>query len=190
LGCVPKERNAHLFFLLFASFLISIACAKHPIQVAVKPPEASSGVVSFKFLAQKDSGERQNPKGWEYHPPYLIGEAVLPSYPERPLANRFGSAVVIVRIAINSAGEVTDVSLKSNSSPGPFAADFFHSVETTVRKWRFTRPEWWLLEQVKNVNGEGTPDYQKVIDIKPASASGDAEFLFELVGGQGKVRER
>jgi hypothetical protein len=70
---------------------------------------------------------------------------------------------------------------------GPFAVDFFHAVETAVRKWRFTRSEWWLLEEV---SGDGKTDYQKVIDRKPASASGDLEFLFELVGGQDKVMER
>ncbi len=177
------------FLILLTSLLIPISCAKHQVSVAV-PPEVSHGEVSFKFLAGKDSGGKQDSRGWEYHPPLLMGEAGMPSYPERPLATRFGSAVVIVKIVINSAGEVTDVRPEPGSTTGPFAVDFFHAVETALRKWRFTRPEWWLLEEGKDINGDGKPDYQRVIDIKPASASGDVEFLFELVAGQGKVKER
>jgi len=177
------------FLILLTLLLIPIACAKHQVAVAVLP-ESSTGEVSFKFLADNKSVEKQDSQGWEYHPPYLVGEAKMPSYPERPLAKRFGSAVVIVKIVIDSAGEVTDVRPEPGSTTGPFAVDFFHAIETTVRKWRFTRPEWWHLEEGKDINGDGKPDYQRVIDIKPASASGDVEFLFELVAGQGNVIER
>jgi TonB family protein len=179
-------RNVKLLSILLAALLI-VACTKHRITVAAKPPVTSSSHVSFKFLSDKDSDGKQDPNGWEYHPPHLTGEAEMPSYPERPLAKQFGTAVVVVRIAINSAGEVTNVSPEPGSTTGPFAVDFFRAVETAIRKWRFTPPEWWLLEEV---SGNGKTDYQRVIDRKPATASGDAEFLFELVGGQGKVTER
>jgi len=182
--------NVNRFLILLASLLMPIACAKHRVSVGVEAPEASSGRGSFKFLADKDSVGTQDAQGWEYHPPQLMRGAGMPAYPGRPLAERFGSAVVIARIVINSAGEVTDVTPEPGSTTGPYAADFFHAVETAVRKWRFTHPEWWLVEDGKDINGDGKPDYQKVIEIRQASASGDAEFLFELVGGQGKVSER
>lgn len=182
--------NVNRILVLLASLLIPIACARHQVVVAVKPPETLSGEVSFKFLDDKHSAEKQDAQGWEYHPPQLIGEATMPSYAEQLSAKRLGPAVVIVRIVINSAGEVTDVTPEPRSTAEPFAADFFHAVETAVRKWRFTRPEWWLLEDGKDINGDGKPDYKKVIDRKPASASGNVAFFFELVGGQGKVMGR
>jgi hypothetical protein len=158
--------------------------------VAIKPPELASGEVSFRFLGDSDSEQIPNSSGWEYHPPHLVGKAVMPSYPALPLVRRFGSAQVIVEISVNSDGEVTNVTARPGSTAGPFAADFFQAVETAVRKWRFTRPEWWHLEEGKDINGDGRPDYQKVIEIKPASAAGDIEFIFKLVGGIGEVQGR
>jgi hypothetical protein len=186
----PMMWKVSRFSILFAALLLSVACAKHRAAVAIKPPEPARGKVSFRFLADTDSAAKQNSNGWEYHPPHLVGEAVMPSYPERPLARRFGSALVIVGISVNPAGEVTNVSARPGSTPGPFAADFFLAVETAVRKWKFTRPEWWLLEEGIDINGDGKPDYQKVIDIKPTSAAGDVEFLFRLAGGTAEVQAR
>jgi hypothetical protein len=180
--------NVNRSLALLAPLLLLVSCAKYRASVAIKAPEVAHGEVSFKFLADEDSGIKQDPHGWEYHPPRLRGEAVMPSYPEQPLTARFGSALVIVRIAINSAGEVTDVSPDPDSTEGPFAADFFHAIDTAVRKWKFTRPEWWLLEEGSDINGDGKPDYQKVIEVRPAVASGNMEFLFELIDDQGKVQ--
>jgi hypothetical protein len=143
--------------------------------------------VSFTFLPENDSEEKQDPHGWEYHPPRLRGKALLPEYPVRPLAARFGSAVVVVQIAVGQNGEISAVSPRPGSTPGPFAGDFLQAVETAVQKWSFTRPEWWFLGEGKDINGDGKPDYQNVISISPTTATGDVEFRFEIVGDKGSV---
>lgn len=167
---------------LFIAILACISCVKHQSIGVIPPQNSLKSDVSFKFLPESDSGEGNDPHGWEYHPPRLIGDAVHPVYPERALAAGVGSVILVVRINVGPDGAITDLMLSPDSKPGPFSEDFFQAVETAVKKWKFTRPERWYLEDGKDLNGDGKIDYQKVLSIVPVSATGDLEFSFHIAG--------
>jgi hypothetical protein len=166
--------------ILFIASLVCASCVKHQ-SIGVLPPQNSpKSEVSFKFLPEPDSGEGKDTQGWEYHPPRIIGDAVHPVYPERALAAGVGYAILVVRIHVGPDGTITDLMLSPGSKPGPFSEDFLHEIEIAVKKWKFTRPERWQLEEGRDLNGDGKIDCQKVLRIVPVSAIGDVEFSFNI----------
>ncbi|MBP1625270.1 MAG: Gram-negative bacterial TonB protein C-terminal [Acidobacteria bacterium] len=168
-------------------FLLITSCARHQVQVQAEPPIPPEGTVSFKFVSGEKSGDKKDPQGWEFQPAQLRGDAPLPVYPPRALAARIGSVVTVARIIINAEGNVTDVTLRPGSTANRFAEDFFRASETAVRQWKFTPPAWWLLEDGKDLNGDGKPDYQNVVSKNPVTVYGDVQFYFEISSGQGTV---
>jgi TonB family protein len=166
--------------ILFFCIVLLVSCTHR--RSSIEPPaiQPGTGAVSYKFLPEDKTAGQKNPEGWEYQAPRLLGDAPLPIYPEHPLAARFGQALVIVRTTIAPEGTVTDVSPRPGSTPGRFAEDFFQAVDSAVRKWRFTPPQWWLLEEGNDLNGDGKPDYQRVVRMDPVSVSGDIEFHFDV----------
>jgi TonB family protein len=174
--------------ILLSFFIFLVSCSHRQSSVAPPAIPLGMGEVSYKFLPEDKTGGQKDPQGWEYQAPRLMGGPPLPIYPERPLAARFGQAVVIVRITIAPEGTVTDVSAKPGSTPGRFAEDFFQAVDSAVRKWKFTPPQWWLLEEGKDINNDGKPDYQKVVRIDHVSVSGDVEFQFDLKNPQATIK--
>lgn len=166
--------------ILSIASLVCASCVRHQSVGVLPPLNLPKNEVSFKFLPEPDSGEGIDAQGWEYHPPHLIGDAVHPVYPERALAAGVGSIILVVRIRVSPDGTITDLMLSPGSKPGPFSEDFLQAVETAVKKWKFTRPERWQLEEGRDVNGDGKIDYQKVLSIVPVSATGDVEFSFNI----------
>ena len=75
-----------------------------------------------------------------------------------------------------------------SSSPGPFAAAFRGSVERAVRRWRFTGGRIDQIEDGNDLDGDGQPDYTRVVASDPISVFYDVRFDFEIVAGEGKVR--
>jgi TonB family protein len=178
------KRYPILFFCIV--FLVSCTHRRSIVAPPANPP--GTGAVSYKFLPEDKAGGQKDPEGWEYQAPRLLGDAPLPIYPERPLAARFGKAMVIVRIIIAPEGNVADVSPRPGSTTGRFAEDFFQAVDSAVRKWKFTPPQWWLLEEGKDLDGDGKPDYQRVVRMDPVSVSGDIEFHFEMTKPQASLK--
>jgi TonB family protein len=174
------KRHTILFFCV-----VLLGSCTHNRSIVAPPANLpGTGAVSYKFLPEDKTGGQKDPGGWEYQAPCLLGDAPLPIYPERPLAARFGKALVIVRITIAPEGTVADVSARPGSTPGRFTEDFFQAVDSAVRKWKFPPPQWWLLEEGKDLNGDGKPDYQRVVRINPVSVSGDVEFHFDMTKPQ------
>ncbi len=177
------------FAVALIALFFTISCARHGVPVLVESPiPRPEGAVSFKVLAESSPKEKEDTQGWEFQSARLVGDAVLPGYPERALAARLGPVVVIVRIVVSPEGNVTAVSSKGGSTVNPFFDDFFRAVDSAVRNWKFTPPAWWLLEDGSDLNADGKPDFRKVVRINPVTAYGDLEFLFEMKGEKGAVR--
>ena len=177
------------FAVAFIASFFAISCARHRVPVLVESPiPRPEGAVSFKFLVESSPKEKEDAQGWEFQSARLIGDAVLPVYPERALAARLGPVVVIVRIVVSPEGNVTDISSKGGSTINRFSDDLFRAVDTAVRNRKFTPPAWWLLADGSDLNADGKPDFRKVVRINPVTVSGDLEFLFEMKGGHGAVR--
>lgn len=160
-------------------------CSKQ--STTVKTPQVSSrGTSSMRFITDSPPAR----EGIEFQPARPVGALTLPEYPSEALQGLAGKATVTLRFVIDPEGKVTDVgdSPKACSSVGPFAAAFRAAAERAVRSWKFTPAQWQQVEPGKDLNGDGKPDYVRVVRSERVSVYMDVSFDFEPVAGQGLVR--
>lgn len=153
------------------------------------PESTETGASSFAIVrpppvpAPANSGtvSEAEPSGAQYREAFLAGKPVLPIYPPRALKERAGSAQVGVRVTIDSAGTVTDVSpslFAVSVVPAAFAEEFKQAVDTAVRQWKF-RPA--SIEYVETVSGGGIT-YERVTRSEKLETTLDLSFTFTANG--------
>ncbi len=64
---------------------------------------------------------------------------------------------------------------------------FKAAAERAVRSWTFTPAQWQQVEPGRDLNGDGKPDYIRVVRSERVSVYMDVSFDFERVAGQGSV---
>jgi outer membrane biosynthesis protein TonB len=110
----------------------------------------------------------------------LKATVVLPVYPAKALKAKAGRATVGVQVAVDSAGNVTDIgpSLLTYSTPGPFAEDFLEAVKVAVRQWRFRPAE--IIQMETATSGGFT--YQRIARTTKTETKLDMAFTFTATG--------
>lgn len=119
--------------------------------------------------------------GAQYREAFLAGKPVLPEYPARALARKAGKAQVGVRVTIDAAGRVADVSpslFAISIIPPGFAEDFNRAVETAVRQWKFQPAR---IEYVETVSAGGIT-YERVTRSENLETTVDLSFTFTATG--------
>jgi hypothetical protein len=166
------------------------SCSRHRT-VAVVAPESFHGESALTILTPSRSGA-QDSRYEEVIPPRPIGELSGPAYPEQPLKAGYGAASVVVRVFLDSDGQVIDIkdSPLSPSTGGRYSAEFRSAVEDAVHQWKFVPAEYRQFEQGKDLNGDGKPDYMVLVASKPVPVHFDARFDFSIVKGKGRVQSR
>ncbi len=148
----------------------------------------SQGESTVKFLTE--STARPDPPGTRsLEPPTIIGELAMPLYPTTALAHGAGRVVVVVRIVIGVDGRVTDIqdSPRSRSGVGVYAEEFSRAIRDAVIQWKFVPAELQFLEDGKDLNGDGKPDYKIVVSRQTVPVYSDVQFEFRIVSGRGRV---
>jgi hypothetical protein len=142
------------------------------------------------MVPDPDSGARRLPPNLELSAPSPDGPNDPPAYPAAPLAAQAPPASVGVRIVIGTRGHVVEVgeSPVVRSTPGPFAADFRAAAEAAVRAWRFRPARLRRLEPGDDYDGDGKPDFTRVVGSEAVPSYVDVRFDFEIVAGKGVVR--
>ena len=189
------SQTAYLHSLLIAIALGNLcalmACNHQPPKTVVASPQSSlSGEATFTALPDPASAQRELPKNQIYQPPRRKGTLSTPAYPPAALATRFGAATVAVRIVIGEEGKVTGITNSPllASTPGPFAAEFRAATEEAIRSWAFEPAEVQTLEDGKDLDGDGKPDYQVVVAREKIPVYFDLRFDFNIVGKEGRVQ--
>jgi hypothetical protein len=131
------------------------------------------------------------PEDQDLQPPRPEGDLTLPDYPVAALDGRARESTVYLRFVIGKNGEVTKIRdiPDTVSTEGPFAADFRVAAENAVRTWKFVPAQWQWLEDGKDLNGDGSPDFRRVVKSQPIAVYLDVRFDFRIVAGKGEVRK-
>jgi len=184
--------------LLTIDLLAAFSCGRHHASMAVPAAEPVHGLSALTILTPgRSAAETEDPrpadsKYRELLPPRPIGELKGPTYPEEPLRDGYGAAVVVVRVFLDADGSVVDIedSPVSPSTGGRYSAQFRSTVEEAVRQWKFQPAEYRRYDQGKDLNGDGKPDYMVLVDSKPVPVHFDARFDFSIIKGKGLVQSR
>src|SRR5262249_26788295 len=112
-----------------------------------------------------------------------------PLYPPEALAARFGPHREIVRITIDTHGNVSNVadSPLGKSDDDAFAVAFRRSVEAAVRTWRYGPGAMRHVKDGPDLDGDGKPDYLVTTSWEIVPVYYDVRFTFEIVEGKGVV---
>jgi hypothetical protein len=185
-GIVVRWRSFVILALVLGA---SSHCARRPPVVRPSPP-SPVGQAAYEFIVDPSTISFRLTAGESFEQPHPYGELKPPSYPERPLAARFGAAATVVRIVIDERGDVAQVldCPFMVSSPGPFAVDFRSAVEQAVRAWHFSPGAIQHKRDGPDLDGDGTPDYRVVESSRIVPVYYDVRFEFAIVDGQGVSR--
>ena len=55
--------------------------------------------------------------------------------------------------------------------------------------WKFVPAQWQWLEDGKDLNGDGAPDFRRVVKAEAVAVYLDVRFDFKIVAGKGEVRK-
>jgi hypothetical protein len=161
-------------------------CSRRNTTIAL--PEATErGFTSMEFITEPRS---DIPAGQELQPPRPKDELALPQYPPEALAAQTKPTTVFLRFVINENGNVTEIKEIPNmpAPAGPFAAAFLTAAEQAVRSWEFHPAEWQWLADGRDLNGDGHPDYRRLLKTERIPVYLDVRFDFEIVAGKGRIQ--
>jgi hypothetical protein len=171
--------------------MLTISACRHrasaiPAGGTTAPGVREQGVTSVRFL----TGDRKLEEGQELQPPRPKSILTLPEYPPGALAAHAGSAVVVLRFVVSVEGEVTDIVLspRGGTTEGPFTQAFCAAAEAAVRSWRYSPAELQWVVPGRDLNGDGRPDFRRVIRREAIPVYLDVRFEFQIVAGKPHVR--
>jgi len=173
----------HLCILSMVAALLAgfTGCSRRQAQIA-EPVVVEDGVASMKFI----TGPRADvPEDQELQPPRPMGELALPEYPSAALAGHAADSIVYLRFVISKTGEVAKIRdiPDTVSTEGSFAVEFRMAAEKAVRSWKFQPAQWQWLEDGKDLNGDGAPDFSRVVKSERVRVYLDVRFDFRIAGG-------
>lgn len=183
------DREVRLGILLQLAMtcivLVAAGCTRHAAP-ELPSPAPDRGMTSMRFVTDS----RPIPKGQDFEPPRARGALRMPEYPAGALAAKAGAATVVLRFVVSEEGEVTEVGdcpSAASTGGGAFAADFRAAAVAAVRSWKFKPAEIQWLKDGTDLNGDGKPDFVRVIRSIQVPVYLDVQFDFVIVGGKGQV---
>jgi TonB family protein len=159
-----------------------------PTPAAAPAHGSRTGNVGFQVVADP-SVDNALADRQEFVVPRPVGTLAKPEYPAAALAAG-AEGTVGVRITIDPAGRVIRVvdSPVVASTAGAFAAAFRAETERAATGWTFTGGHVDLLEDGKDLDDDGKPDYTRVVQSIPVAVTYDVRFDFSIAEGAPVVR--
>src|SRR5712672_3596122 len=118
--------------------ILATGCApKKPEVLIGLPPPTPGGKSSYSYIFDPGNPALGLPEDVKFEKPIPIETRTLPSYPEPALAAHDAPHREVVRIVIDTHGDVSQVldSPMGLSDGGPYAADYRRAVDDAVRTW-------------------------------------------------------
>lgn len=177
-----------LYFLHGVGLAVAVwvaGCRHAPVPATAR----MEGRSAFEFVRPPAAPESGAPKGEakplptadEFVAPRAIGKLAEPVYPAVALAAGAGPVTLGLRLVVDTAGRVTDVSqsLLAFSTPTPWAAEFREAAEAAVAQWRFRPAEVRHFTTVTNAQGT----YRSMTDSEKTEWALHVAFTFNATGG-------
>jgi hypothetical protein len=186
---MPTRSNARAS--VAALVLVAGCAARKPAPAPPSPAAtAASGTSSYAFVFDPANPALGLAADVKFDRPRPVDTKALPVYPERALAERFGSHHEIVRIVIDTHGNVTEVgdSPLGRSDDDAYAEDFRRAVDAAVRTWKFMPGVLRHVAPGHDLDGDGRPDYTITTSYELVPVYYDVKFTFEIAGGKALVR--
>lgn len=177
-----------LIIIIF--ILLLIACKQPSPKLTIIPPsQPLRGETSFKILTDPNAPKQQLQENQFYQRPKAKGELAIPIYPQQALDSKTGEVSVAVRIVIDEEGKVSKITESPviASTPSIYLKDFQQAVEAAMQKWVFEAAEIQQFEDGKDLDGDGKPDYKRLISSEKIAVYLDLRFDFTIVAGRGQV---
>lgn len=187
-------RRQALFLLVLA--LTSVACKTpaprvEPLRAAPPPPPAINreGQVGFEVVADLPALVPHLESDQEYRPAYALPTNPLPVYPAELLPHNLPPQEVVVRVIIDSEGNVA----RFEESPVPskvdpsYRSDFVRAIEETVRAWTFEPAHIREFGPASDDDADGQPDFLILRKHTSLTSYHDLRFIFEVKDGRGVV---
>jgi hypothetical protein len=166
-----------------------LSCFGCATQVPKSLPQSGSkisGQVTGGLVEASASERYVAEPGARYHQPIAFPDNPLPAYPVDLLSKRLPPVAVQVRVIVDSMGNVSSVVALERSDPDQ--AQFFESIRSTVKFWKFT-------QLVKIVPGPGSTTLTDVNSSETTYAGSatalpfhqDYRFVFSQTQGKANV---
>lgn len=192
MGCITHCRKAALAAALWLALALPCACARPastPQAPPAEPPAPPRGVTQIAFVPDPTVPPLRLPPDEEIIRP-IPSLIPAPRYPDDALEAGCGDGVVGLRIIVGETGTVRDVvdSPVLESTGGSCGRRFREESASAVRAWLFRPAQWRRMEPGEDMDGDGLPDYQRVVAVERIPVYLDVRIDFEVVDGQGRVR--
>jgi hypothetical protein len=178
------------------AFLLAIAaCRTQRPPVVPHLPQSEwsgEGAVAAKLLEDPNAPRVRLGPNEEYVPPFIAPDNPVPEYPAELLALRLKPHVVVVRMIVDEMQQVMDISPSplQPSTESPHRPLFESQVRTALQQWSVRPPVIRKFKPGPDADGDGTADYQIMVDQHTLKAYFDLAFTFEVVDGKGVVRSK
>jgi hypothetical protein len=169
--------------------IISGCAGKQPVSTPARAAPQLRGVTGVTFVPDPSAAHPEVPPGQEIIPPAPVLWP-LPVYPREALESGCGDGSVGLRIVVGATGKVESIkdSPVVHTSEGACGERFRAEAEDSLRYWFFRPAEWRRMAPGDDVDGDGVPDFQRVIQSKKIPVYLDLKIEFEVVDGEGRVR--
>jgi TonB family protein len=167
--------------------IVAIGCHPRPAIRTVTEPELR-GESAVRVLPRDVPADPPSQHG-DVCAAYALPENPLPQYPPEALRAKVGDAWVVVRVVVSEDGTIREVrdSPVMRSSGGPYAASFRSAVEQALTRWRFDPAVRRAFEDGPDADGDGKPDFQRLVAQVTISMYFDLRFDFSIVEGRPQV---
>ncbi len=180
--------------LLLVLVLTSVACKTparrvEPPQITPPPADSREGQVGFEVVADLPASVPHLESDQEYRPAYALPTNPLPIYPAELLRHNLPPQEVVVRVIIDSDGNVArfEESLVPSKVDPNYRSDFVRAVEETVRSWTFEPAHIREFGPSSDDDGDGQPDFLILRKHTSLTSYHDLRFIFEVKEGRGVV---
>ncbi|HXI04014.1 MAG TPA: hypothetical protein VNI57_12635 [Candidatus Saccharimonadales bacterium] len=189
-GSGTRKRALPAAAAVISGLAILSGCAvKQPVSAPEHAAPRPRGVTGVTFVPDPEAARSEIPPGAEIIPPAVVLWP-MPLYPPEALDRGCGDGAVGLRIVVGVTGNVESISGSPlvRTTEGDCGARFRAASEDALRNWRFRPAEWRRMEQGDDVDGDGVPDFQRVIESRKIPVYLDLRIDFEVDGGEGRVR--
>ncbi len=177
--------------LLLATFL-TLGCSRRPaVEAPVQPEPEPTGSSALTFLLDPALPPRLPETSEELVSPAPLS-LPLPAYPVAAIRSGCRNLSVGLRIIVETDGRIGSVQDSPLVPPaeGECAMRLREAAVAAVRGWTFQPAQWRQLEPGDDYDGDGKPDFHRVISVTRVSVYLDVRFDFEVGEASARVRVR
>lgn len=186
-----KSRAWWLRVIGIIAPLLLTACRTTTPPTQVQPASATpSGTASYEVVLDASPDVSKQVSQRLFLPAAPVDENGPPLYPEALLSLGLPPQRLVVRLALDEHGQITDVTTNASASEADprYQAVFEAAIRTAVECWRFKAATQRVFVD-SPPDGSGKPPYKMLKAEILVPTYFDMRFIFEVTDGEGAVRQ-